>query len=182
MPITTVTWSRALGAAPKVQAWACLCTIGITPRRRVLDCRLSGAVETTQIAAVLPAREARRAGCQCTAVAPTEYSRRRRLVRFVRTRTGLVDAGAGSLAQFASLLDLLLELGGLLLGSAGVPGGSWSVSSASMPAWSWRDRSSSASTSAPNSRARFVSHSQSSRMITPASDPYVLLYEPKLAT
>ena len=50
-------------------------------------------------------------------------------------------------------------------------GGSWSVFSASMPAWSSRPRSSSASNSAPKSSARFVIHSSSRKMMTPARVP-----------
>ena len=50
-------------------------------------------------------------------------------------------------------------------------GGSWMFSSASTPAWSSRPRSSSESNSAPNSRARLVSHSQSRKTMTPASEP-----------
>ena len=50
-------------------------------------------------------------------------------------------------------------------------GGSWMVSSAGMPACSSRPRSSSASSSAPNSSARLVIHSQSRNTMTPASEP-----------
>ena len=50
-------------------------------------------------------------------------------------------------------------------------GGSWSVSSAAMPACSWRPRSISASSSAPNSSARLVIHSHSRKTMTPASEP-----------
>src|SRR5690606_11296926 len=52
-------------------------------------------------------------------------------------------------------------------------GGSWIDSSASIPAWSWRPRSSSASNSAPKSRARFMIHSHRRKMMTPARAPYV---------
>src|SRR5664280_2668567 len=54
-------------------------------------------------------------------------------------------------------------------------GGNWMSCSAAMPACNWRPRYISASSSAPNSNARLVIHSQSRKMITPANEPYVLL-------
>ena len=50
-------------------------------------------------------------------------------------------------------------------------GGSWMVSSASMPAWSWRPRSISASNSAPNSSDMLRIQSHSSETMTPPIAP-----------
>jgi hypothetical protein len=62
-------------------------------------------------------------------------------------------------------------------------GGSWMVCSASfIPACSSRPRSISALNSAPNRIAMFVSQSHTRKLTTAPREPYVLLYDPKLAT
>ena len=77
----------------------------------------------------------------------------------------------GVINAFVMFLARLIAYGMRSNDSRDSRGGSWMVSSATMPACSSRPRSSSASSSAPKRSARLVIHSHSRNTTTPAREP-----------